>query len=167
MAKTQQERDQETEERRVMVGEVELRHSVKIGTRKLLDDLMNWHGYTQWAEAIQVLVLNFHTMGAEAVPAAAIRESSVSEPLRHRARPGVRRKLEDITRWLGLKKEGHALEHSITHAHWLGRSGSNSLLAIPRHEFQISENVARLLMAEGISLADRELRQELKDEWRD
>lgn len=167
MAKTQQERDQETEARRLEVGEIELRHRVRLGTRQLLNDLMEWHGYTQLAEAIQMLILNFHALGVEAMPPAIERPWAGTEPLRHRARPGVLAKLKEMAGWLAFEDNGQVVEHLITHAHGLGPEGSAPLLAIPRHDFHISENVARLLMAEGIRLADRELRQELKDEWRD
>ncbi|MGF6694796.1 hypothetical protein M2318_004885 [Metapseudomonas resinovorans] len=167
MAKSQQERTKDTEARRLEAGEVELRHRVRLGTRELLNDLMEWHGYTQLAEAIQVLILNFHAMGFAAMPPARERPLAGTEPLRHRVRPGVQDKLQEMAGWLGVEDGGQVVEHLITHAHGLGRSGSASLLAVPRHDFHISENVAHLVMAEGIRLADRELRQELKDEWRD
>jgi hypothetical protein len=167
MAKTQKERTKDTEERRLEVGEVELRHRVRLGTRELLNDLMEWHGYTQLAEAIQVLILNFHALGIDAMPPARERPWAGAEPLRHRVRPGVQDKLLEMAGWLGFEDDGQVVEHLITHAHSLGRAGSASLLAVPRHDFHISENVARLVMAEGIRLADRELRQELKDEWLD
>ncbi len=167
MAKTQKERTEDTEARRLEVGEVELRHRVRLGTRELLNDLMAWHGYTQLAEAIQVLILNFHAMGFEGMPPARERPWTGAEPLRHRVRPGVQAKLADMAGWLAFEDDGQVVEHMITYAHSLGRDGSAPLLATPRHDFHISENVAHLLMAEGIRLADRELRQELKDEWRD
>ncbi|MCY1532183.1 hypothetical protein D9M68_674390 [compost metagenome] len=166
MAKSQQERDKDTEARRLEVGEVELRHRVRLGTRELLNDLMDWHGYTQLAEAIQVLILNFHALGIEAMPPAREQPWAGAEPLRHRVRPGVQDKLQEVAGWLAFEDVGQVVEHLITQAHGLGRAGSASLLAAPRHEFHISENVARTLMDHGIRQAERELRQELEDEWR-
>lgn len=139
MAKTQQERDKVTEERRQLAGEVELRHRVRLGSRQLVDELMEWHGFTQIAEVIQMLILNFHALGDSALPKVAARSLQGAEPLRHRARPGVLEKLEDIAAWLDLKDHGQVVEHLITRAHDLGPIDSAPLLAVPRHEFHVSE----------------------------
>ena len=111
MAKTQQERDQDTEERRQLAGEVELRHRVKLGTRQLVDELMEWHGFTQLAEAIQMLILNFHALGCAALPKATESPREGAEALRHRTRPGVLEKLKDIAGWLDQKDHGKVVEY--------------------------------------------------------
>lgn len=97
-AKSQKERDQKAREKREKVGEAELRHRVRPGIRAMLDDLMQWHGIDEMAEAVQLLIMNAHALGPE-------------------------------------------------------RSGA--CLSIPRHDFTISENVARELYAEGARQAQR------------
>lgn len=73
MAKTQQERDQATAEKRKRLGEEELRHRVRPGTKQQLADLMEWHGIEEQAEAIQLLIMNAHAQGPEgSAPALAI-----------------------------------------------------------------------------------------------
>ena len=63
MAKTQQQRDQDATEKRKRLGEEELRHRVRPGTKQQLADLMEWHGITEQAEAIQLLIMNAHALG--------------------------------------------------------------------------------------------------------
>ncbi|MDT4848958.1 hypothetical protein FQZ97_830660 [compost metagenome] len=92
MAKTQQQRDQTATDKRKRLGEEELRHRVRPGTKQQLADLMDWHGITEQAEAIQLLIMNAHALGPE---------------------------------------------------------GSAPALSVPRHEFALSENVARELYNEG------------------
>lgn len=65
MAKTQQQRDQDATEKRKRLGEEELRHRVRPGTKQQLADLMEWHGITEQAEAIQLLIMNAHARGPE------------------------------------------------------------------------------------------------------
>lgn len=86
MAKSQQQRDAAAAEKRQKLGEVELRHRVRPGTVAMLEELMVWHGITERAEAVQLLIMN---------------------------------------------------------AHALGPTGSAPALSISRHEFQITESVAR------------------------
>ncbi|MDF3868446.1 hypothetical protein P3W53_28585 [Pseudomonas denitrificans (nom. rej.)] len=91
------------------------------------------------------------------MPASATRD----EDLRHRLRPGPRRKLAELQGWNGIEEQGEAIELLIMHAHDLGPEGSAPLLAIPRHDFTPSEFVARKLDRLGRQEAARLDAQEL------
>lgn len=134
-AASQKERSAKTAAKRSAAGEVELRHRVRSGIRDKLAELMRWHGIEEQAEAIQLLALN-----AESVQL--LPPETGAEPLRHRARPGLIAKLTELAggddNAIGL-----AVESLITAAHAAGLAGSAPMLAIPRHEFTPSENVAR------------------------
>ena len=64
-AKTQQERDADTTQRREEAGEVELRHRVRPGILVMLRDLMTWGGFGQMVECLQTLIINVHALGPE------------------------------------------------------------------------------------------------------
>ena len=64
------------------------------------------------------------------------------EELRLRVRPGTRQALTDLMEWSGITEQGEAMTLMIHRLHDLG-SKSKALLEPPRHEFEISENVAR------------------------
>lgn len=91
-AKTQQERSAKAALKRAELDETELRHRCRRGTRDKLAELMAWHGITEQAEAIQLLIWNAHALGPE---------------------------------------------------------GSAPAMAIPRHEYALSESVARELYQQG------------------
>ena len=167
MAKTQRERDDDATAKRKELGEVELRHRVVAGTRQILKELMGWHGIKEIAEAVQLLVMNNHALGPVASLKPAVEHRKTEEDLRHRMRPGAIEKLQDLMNWRDIKDAAAMVELLIVEAYALGANGSAHLLAIPRHDLHVSQNVARQIMAEGIRQADRDLRQELKDEWRD
>ena len=63
MAKSGQERSAKAAEKRIQYDEKELRHRVRLGTRKKLDELMAWNGITEINEAVQNLILNAHALG--------------------------------------------------------------------------------------------------------
>jgi hypothetical protein len=170
MAKTQRERDLDAGAKRKELGEAELRHRVIKGTEAALAELMLWHGFSEKAEAIQILIINTHALGLEFSTAVAASTKPCPrkpcENLRHRLRPGTRAMLEEVAQWRGTSDLAAVVEQLISETHQLGQEGSAHRVRIPRHDFHISENVARNLMAQGIRQADRELRQELEDEWR-
>lgn len=64
-AKSQQERDAKATAKREELDEKELRHRCRRGTRQKLEELMAWHGFTEQAEAIQLLIWNAHALGPE------------------------------------------------------------------------------------------------------
>ena len=63
MAKSGKERSATAAERRIQYDEKELRHRLRLGTRKKLDELMAWNGITEINEAVQNLILNAHALG--------------------------------------------------------------------------------------------------------
>ena len=65
MAKTQQERSAKAAATRAEVGEEELRHRLRPGALAKLEELMQWGGIEQKAEAVQLLILNAHALGPE------------------------------------------------------------------------------------------------------
>jgi hypothetical protein len=74
--------------------------------------------------------------------------------LRHRCRRGTRDKLEELMAWHGITEQAEAIQLLIWNAHALGPDGSTSALAIARHEFALSEDVARELYRQGRLQAD-------------
>lgn len=87
--------------------------------------------------------------------AAAKRAALGETELRHRVRPGIRAMLDDIMRWHGIDEQAEAIQLLILNAHAAGPTGSAPMLAIPRHEIRLSENVARRLHALGTAEAAR------------
>ncbi|MNG41103.1 hypothetical protein D3C84_1300630 [compost metagenome] len=69
--------------------------------------------------------------------------------------------------WGGFSQMAECIQIIIMNLHAMGPDGVKRLLEVPRHDFHVSKNVAQQIMVEGIRQADRELRQELKDEWRE
>jgi len=65
--------------------------------------------------------------------------------LRHKVRPGINAMLADLMAWHEVPEISEAVQLLIINAHALGPAGSAPLLAVPRHEIRISENVARKL----------------------
>ena len=74
--------------------------------------------------------------------AAKRRVAVAEEELRLRVRPGTRQALADLMEWSGFTEQGEAMTLMIHRLHDLG-SNSKAILEPPRHEFTISENVAR------------------------
>ncbi|MGY2320378.1 hypothetical protein [Pseudomonas azotoformans] len=70
------------------------------------------------------------------------RLANAEEELRLRVRPGTRQALAELMEWSGITEQGEAMTLMIHRLHDLG-SKSKALLEPPRHEFTISENVAR------------------------
>ncbi|SFY33106.1 hypothetical protein [Azotobacter vinelandii] len=62
-AKTAAERSAKAAAKRAKLGEEELRHRVRPGTKAMLLELMAWHGIEEQAEAVQLLILNAHAAG--------------------------------------------------------------------------------------------------------
>lgn len=56
---------------------------------------------------------------------------------------GTRHQLEELMRWHGIEEQAEAMTLLIHNAHALGKEASAALLAVPRHEYTPSENVAR------------------------
>ncbi|WEW97728.1 hypothetical protein P3T65_26450 [Pseudomonas nitroreducens] len=152
-AKSQQERSKAAADKRERLGEVELRHNVPRYTRDMLRRLMRWHGVTEQAEAMQLLILSAHALGQQgSAPLFAERlgdEASTPEVLRHRLRPGPLEHFRELMRWHGIETDADAAERLVRNAFGLGRDGSAALLTPPRHEISISKNVERKLQQDG------------------
>lgn len=86
---------------------------------------------------------------------AAKRKAAGEEELRHRVRPGIKAKLANLMQWHGIEEQTEAIQLLILNAHAAGPAGSAQLLAVPRHEITISENVAQRLNTEGAAEAGR------------
>ncbi|MCP1651554.1 hypothetical protein [Pseudomonas nitroreducens] len=100
--------------------------------------------------------------------AAAKRQRLDETELRHRVRRGTRAMLGSLMRWHGIKEQAKAIQLLIVHAHDLGPEGSAPLLAIPRHDFKPSENVAQRLYNPGAAkaaLLDRQDASLRSDQW--
>jgi hypothetical protein len=63
--------------------------------------------------------------------------------LRHRLRLGTRQKLEELMVWNDIEEISEAVQNLILNAHELGTTLSYQAIGSPRHNVQISENVAR------------------------
>ena len=77
------------------------------------------------------------------------RKALNEEELRLRVRPGTKQALIELMEWAALEEQGEALTLMIHHLHALGKDGAIAFLTPPRHEYRISENVARKLKREG------------------
>lgn len=146
MAAEQKDRTAKLAEKRVELGEQELRHTVPHGTRQMLDDLMLWREIKEVSEAVQLLVLNAK---AEDLPRAPPRTKGPSDIIRHYFRQGMRDRLTALTAELVEKKDRLTIWRLIAHAHSLGKEKSAPLFEIKPHGYEITENVARKLRQAG------------------
>lgn len=62
---TNQQRQEKSAAKAKAKGVVTLRLPAMQGTRDKLEDLMRWHGFTVNAEAMTIMVENFHALGQE------------------------------------------------------------------------------------------------------
>jgi hypothetical protein len=148
MAAEQKDRTARLAEKRQELGEQELRHTVPHGTRQMLGELMHWHEIEEVSEAVQLLVLNAR---AEDLPPAPPKVKGPSDIIRHYFRERMRERLTALTADLGETKDRSTIWRLIAHAHSLGADKSADLLAIPRHDMTVSENVARKLRQAGFA----------------
>lgn len=148
MAAEQKERTAKLAEKRQELGEKELRHTVPYVGRQMLDELMLWHEIEEVSEAVQLLVLNAK---AGDVPPAPPKIKGPSAIIRHYFRQGMRDRLAAFTAQLGEKKDRVTIWRLIAHAHSLGAEKSAPLFKIKRHDYEISETVARKLRQAGFA----------------
>jgi len=80
--------------------------------------------------------------------------------LRHKTRLGTRQKLEELMAWNDIEEISEAIQNLILNAHALGPALSYRVIGSPRHNFQISENVARMFRDRSL----QELRKDPGDE---
>jgi hypothetical protein len=75
--------------------------------------------------------------------------------LRHRLRLGTRQKLEELMAWNEIEEISEAMQNLILNAHALGPTFSYQAIESPRHNIQVSENVARMIRFAGQRQASR------------
>ncbi|TYK55978.1 hypothetical protein [Pseudomonas synxantha] len=148
MAVTQEERTSKLAEKRQELGELELRHTVPYGARKMLNELMCWHEVEEVSEAVQLLVLNGR---AEDLPPAPPKVKGPSDIIRHYFRRGMRDRLSALTAELSETKDRTTIWRLIAHAHSMGAEKSAPLFRFKRHVYEISETVARKLRQAGFA----------------
>lgn len=95
------------------------------------------------------------TQAERSAKSAAKREAALEVELRHRVRPGIKAMLADLMDWHDIKEQAEAIQLLIMNAHAAGPAGSAPMLAMPRHDIRISENVARRLRDAGAAEAAR------------
>lgn len=76
---------------------------------------------------------------------AARRKTRGEEEIRLHCMAGTRQALAELMAWSGIEEQGEAITLMIHRLHELGPQKSAPLLAPPRHEITISENVSRKL----------------------
>jgi len=76
--------------------------------------------------------------------------------LRHKTRLGTRQKLEELMAWNDIEEISEAIQNLILNAHALGPTLSYRAIGSPRHNFQISENVARMFRNESLAELKRD-----------
>jgi hypothetical protein len=77
--------------------------------------------------------------------AAEKRKKVGEEDLRLRVRPGTKQALTELMAWHGITEQGEAMTLMIHHIHSLGPIHSAKALEVPRHDYVVSESVARKL----------------------
>ena len=93
---------------------------------------------------------------ARSAKTAAKRKEWDEKELRHRVRPGINAKLAELMAWHGITEQAEAVQLLILNAHALGPEASSTALALPRHEVQITENVARNFHQQSLSQIQRQ-----------
>ncbi|MNZ19107.1 hypothetical protein D3C78_361310 [compost metagenome] len=86
---------------------------------------------------------------------AAKRQRLGEEELRHRVRKGTKDQVSDLMSWAEFEEMAELMQTMIRNTHALGREGARRFLALQRHEYEIPQNVARKLKAEGQREAER------------
>lgn len=144
MAKNGQERSAKAAQKRVAVGEVELRHSVRSGIKQMLVELMEWNEISDMGEALQLLILNANSENA--LPYRNIDTPLLpTEMIRHHARQGIQHRLDGLSGQMFGASHKQVIELLIMCAHGAGPCGSAHYVRVPRHEIRISQNVSRKL----------------------
>lgn len=98
--------------------------------------------------------------GQERSAKAALKRIEFDEKeLRHRCRLGTRLTLEELMDWSEDTEQASVIEGCLRYVHSLGREGAREALKA-RHEFVISERVARVFRNQSLA----ELRRDPGDE---
>lgn len=74
---------------------------------------------------------------------AARRKTRGEEEIRLHCMAGTRQALAELMAWSGIEEQGEAITLMIHHLHAIGPQKCLPMLDPPRHEIEISQNVAR------------------------
>ena len=156
MALTQQQRDERRREKQERLGEQDLRLKVTATHASQLADLMSWGEIEESGEALTLLIYNAHKLGHSKFPffAAGARLEIESDQhfkadrteIRLMARRGTIQQIDEMGEWINATDRSFIVRRLIERAHALGPIQALMLLALPpRHDFVISNSVARTL----------------------
>lgn len=150
----QQERSARSALKRKAASEVGIRFRVSFGIKEKLSSIMEWSGIEEQAEAITLAIHHLHGKGSHGALQAleyqvSIGEKDRPEEIRMRARPGTMQAMAELMDWAGISDRGEFVDTLIARLHALGGVESIPLLSPPRHNYQISEAVARKLNRAG------------------
>jgi hypothetical protein len=156
MAMTPQERDKRRREKQERMGEQDLRLKVTDTHGSQLADLMTWGKMVESGEALTLLIYNAHRLGHSKFPYFAAGAHLEIESDQHikaerieirlMARRGTIQQLDEMGEWINIADRSGIVRVLIERAHALGPIQALMLLALPpRHDFVISNSVARAL----------------------
>ncbi|MCG8291922.1 hypothetical protein [Pseudomonas entomophila] len=147
MAMDQAQRDRRRREKSAAQNEEDLRLKVRPGTKKALQELMEWAGIGEQGEAMTLMIHHVEALGHHALIRIARHEIEANrsvartEPLRLSARKRTGQHLRAICGWADASASQmiEALIHGILA---LGRLHASKFLTPPRHEINISPRLA-------------------------
>ncbi|MCX2693705.1 hypothetical protein OO256_22155 [Pseudomonas sp. DCB_CB] len=156
MALTPKQRDQRRREKQERLGEQDLRLKVTTTHASKLAEMMSWGEIEESGEALTLLIYNAHKLGRSRFPffATGARLEIESDQqikadrteIRLMARRGTVQQLDDMGEWINADDRSFIVRTLIERAHALGPIQALTLLSLPpRHEFEISDSVARAL----------------------
>ncbi|MGK0158863.1 hypothetical protein [Pseudomonas mosselii] len=156
MAMSPKERDKKRREKQERLGEQDLRIKATAAHAAQLADLMAWGEMVESGEALTLLIYHAHKLGREKFTffaAGAQLEIESDQHLKAKrteirlmARPGTVRQIEEMGDWINTSDRSFVIRLLIERAHALGPIQALTLLSLPpRHEYAISDSVARTL----------------------
>lgn len=156
MALTSKQRDQRRREKQERLGEQDLRLKVTTTHASQLADLMYWGKMVESGEALTLLIYNAHKLGRSKFPYFAAGAHLEIESDQHikadrteirlMARRGTIQQLDEMGEWINVSDRRFIIRLLIERTHALGPIQALTLLALPpRHDFVISDSVARTL----------------------
>lgn len=156
MALTPKQRDDRRREKQERLGEQDLRFKVTATHTTQLSELMLWGEMAESSEALTLLIYNAHKLGRDKFPffAAGARVEIESDQhikverteIRLMARRGTVQQIDEMGEWISTTDRSFITRLLIERAHALGPIQALTLLALPpRHDFVISDSVARTL----------------------
>lgn len=156
MALTSKQRDQRRREKQERLGEQDLRLKVTTTHASQLADLMYWGKMVESGEALTLLIYNAHKLGRSKFPYFAAGAHLEIESDQHikadrteirlMARRGTIQQLDEMGEWINVYDRSFIIRLLIDRAHALGPIQALTILELPpRHDFVISDSVARTL----------------------